>query len=291
MNAFHAWFLASRPKTLVAAVVPVIIGTAFATRYAALDWGIFACIMASALFIQIGTNLSNDYGDHVRGADTARRVGPMRVTQSGLIRPAHVKAGYIAAYGLAVLFGIPLMLEGGWPIVTIGVFSILAGWAYTNGPYPIGYNGLGEVFVLVFFGILAVAGTSYLLIGEWLVTSFWIGFVPGLLASAILVINNIRDIETDRAAGKRTLAAVYGRRFAQIEFTLFVLIPFLIPVLLYFQDYDHRVLLPILALPLLIRPLGIAWSKTDPVSLIRGLAATALLQLVFGGLFAIGLLR
>jgi 1,4-dihydroxy-2-naphthoate octaprenyltransferase len=289
VSSFKFWLLAARPKTLVAAIVPVMVGTALASRYALIDWPVALHILFAAIFIQIGTNLSNDYGDHARGADTAARVGPVRVTQSGLIKSAHVRIGFMVAYALAVVIGIPLILRGGWPIFAIGALGILAGWAYTNGPYPLGYNGLGELFVLLFFGIIAVAGTSYLLVGEWLRESFWIGLAPGLHASAILVANNVRDIETDRAAGKRTLAATLGRKFGRLEFALFILIPFLIPVMLFFRGYDHRVLLPFLALPLTIRPLGIVWSKADPVSLIRALVATAILQLVFGLLFAIGL--
>ena len=286
-----SWLLASRPKTLVIAVVPVLIGVAYASRFAPVDGMLFACVLLSAVFIQIGTNLANDYGDYKSGADTVKRVGPVRVTQAGLIKPAHVRLGFITAYGIAIAFGIPLILKGGWPILAIGAAGILAGWAYTNGPYPLGYNGLGELFVLLFFGILAVAGTSYLLVGGWSAESFWMGLAPGLQASAILVANNVRDIETDRAAGKRTLAAAFGRAFGRWEFALFVLLPFLIPVMLYFRGYDHRVLLPFLALPLTIRPIGLVLSKTDPVSLIRALTATALLQLVFGLLFAIGLLQ
>ncbi len=285
------WLLAARPKTLVAALVPVLVGAAYAARFGPLSWTIFACILLSAVCIQIGTNLSNDYGDHLRGADTGARVGPVRVTQAGLIKPSHVLIGYLVAYALAVAFGLPLILKGGWPILIIGALSILAGWAYTNGPYPLGYNGLGELFVLIFFGVIAVAGTSFLLAGEWIAESFWIGLAPGLHASAILVANNVRDIETDRAAGKRTLAAVFGRKFGRIEFAFFILLPFLLPVILYFCGYEDRVLLPLLALPLTIRPLGLVFSKTDPVSLIRALTATAMLQLVFGLLFVIGLLR
>ena len=285
------WLLAARPKTLVAALVPVLVGAAYASRFGPMEWGIFACILLSAIFIQIGTNLSNDYGDHQRGADTGARVGPVRVTQSGLIKPSHVRIGFIVAYGIAIVFGIPLILRGGWPILVIGVLSILAGWAYTNGPYPLGYNGLGELFVLIFFGIVAVAGTSYVLVREWTGESFVIGLAPGLHASAILVANNVRDIDTDRAAGKRTLAAAFGRAFGRWEFGLFVLLPFLIPAALYYHGYDHRILLPFLALPLTIRPLGLVLSRSDPVSLIRALVATATLQLAFGLLFVIGLLR
>ncbi len=285
------WLLAARPKTLVAALVPVLVGAAYAARFGPIDWHIFLHILLAAICIQIGTNLSNDYGDHRRGADTGARVGPVRVTQAGLIKPSHVRIGFIVMYALAVAFGIPLILKGGWPILVIGMLSILAGWAYTNGPYPLGYNGLGELFVLIFFGLIAVAGTSYLLAGEWIAQSFLIGLVPGLHASAILVANNVRDIDTDRAAGKRTLAAVFGRKFGRIEFTLFILLPFVIPVMLYFRGYEDRILLPLLALPLTIRPLGLVLSKTDPVSLIRALTATAVFQLAFGLLFVIGLWR
>lgn len=290
MSSLKVWLLASRPKTLVAAIVPVAIGAAYASRFGRIDWPLLLCIFASALFIQIGTNLANDYGDFKRGAD-AQRVGPVRVTQAGLIRPEQVKVGFIIAFALAVAFGIPLILRGDWPILAIGTLGILAGWAYTNGPFPLGYHGLGELFVLIFFGIVAVAGTAYLLVGEWLNESWLIGLAPGLHASAILVANNLRDMETDRAAGKRTLASLFGRKFARAEFTLCILLPFLIPALLFVRGYEFRILLPVLALPLTLRLLQLIFRKTDPPSLIRALVLTAVLQLIFGLLFVIGLLR
>lgn len=290
MSSLKEWLLAARPKTLVAAIVPVAIGAAYASRFGRIDWTLLFCILASAIFIQIGTNLANDYGDFKRGAD-AQRVGPVRVTQAGLIRPEQVKAGFIIAFTIAVAFAISLILHGGWPILAIGTLGILAGWAYTNGPFPLGYNGLGELFVLAFFGIVAVAGTAYLLVGEWFTESLLIGLAPGLHASAILVANNLRDVETDRAAGKRTFASIFGRNFARAEFTLCVLLPFLIPALLFVHGYEFRILLPILALPLILRPLQLIFRKTDPPSLIRALVLTAVLQLIFGLLFVVGLMR
>lgn len=258
MSDLKHWLLASRPKTLVAAVVPVLIGAACARDAALEHWALALCAMLSALCIQIGTNLANDYADFKSGADNANRLGPTRVTQAGLIKPAHVKAGAVCAFGLAVVFGVPLILHAGWPILAIGLLSILSGWAYTSGPYPLGYNGLGELFVFLFFGLAAVAGTSYALTLEWLPLSVLAAVVPGLHASALLAVNNVRDIDTDREAGKRTLAARFGRTFGRIEYTLLLLLPFAIPLLLWAGGARGLpILLPVLALPLTVQPLNL----------------------------------
>jgi 1,4-dihydroxy-2-naphthoate octaprenyltransferase len=286
------WILASRPKTLVATIVPVIIGAAYASRSVAMDWPILLCALASALCIQIGTNLANDYSDFKKGADTAERLGPVRVTQAGLIKPSRVKAGAMMAFGLAVVFGIPLILRGGWPLLLIGVLSILSGWAYTGGPYPLGYNGLGELFVFLFFGLAAVVGTDYVLTLRWDPLAFVIACIPGLHASALLAINNLRDVDTDRAVGKRTLAARFGRSFGRWEFMLFLLVPFAIPPLLFgFKKIPGvAMILPMASLLLATEALRLAFTRTDGPSLIKALGRTALVQLFFGIMFTIGLL-
>jgi 1,4-dihydroxy-2-naphthoate octaprenyltransferase len=290
-HIFAIWVLASRPKTLVAALIPVVIGAAHAARTMELDVPMLLFILASAICIQIGTNLANDYSDYKSGADTFERLGPLRVTQAGLLAPETVKRGAIAMFITAVVFGLPLIYRGGWPILLIGVIGILCGWAYTGGPYPLGYNGLGEIFVLLFFGFAAVAGTSYLFTREWSVQSFALGIPPGLLAGALLAVNNVRDIETDRAAGKRTLAARFGRTFGRVECALLMLLPFGVPVLCYAVfDYSAWMLLPFAALPIAAGPLKLVQTTTDGASLNRALVGTAKLNLVFGLLLAIGVL-
>ena len=285
------WILASRPKTLVAAIVPVIVAAAYASRSAGMVWPTLVCALASALCIQIGTNLANDYSDFKKGADTAERLGPVRVTQAGLIAPRQVKAGAMIAFGLAVLFGIPLILRGGWPILLIGVLSIFSGWAYTGGPYPLGYNGLGELFVFLFFGIAAVVGTDYALTLRWDPVALVIACIPGLHASALLAINNLRDVDTDRAVGKRTLAARFGRAFGRWEFAILILLPFAIPPLLcaFEKIPGGAMILPVAPLVFAIEAVNIAFTRTDGPSLIRALGRTALVQLLFGILFAIGM--
>jgi len=290
MPSLDNWILAARPRTLVAAVVPVIVGAAFAKQAALEHWPFALCAALSALCIQIGTNLANDYSDFKRGADTSQRIGPVRVTQAGLIAPQRVRNGAVLAFALAAAFGIPLIARGGWPILLIGILSILCGWAYTAGPFPLGYNGLGELFVLLFFGFAAVAGTHYVLTLDWNPLVLFIALAPGLHASALLAVNNVRDIETDRAAGKRTLTARFGRTFGRAEFALLILLPFFVPVVLFFNfHFSFLILLPVLSLPSAMPPLRTALTREDGPSLISALAGTARLQLLFGVLFAAGL--
>jgi 1,4-dihydroxy-2-naphthoate octaprenyltransferase len=290
MLSLDNWILASRPKTLVAAVVPVMVGAAFAKQAALEHWPFVLCALLSALCIQIGTNLANDYSDFRRGADTSRRIGPVRVTQAGLIAPKKVRNGAILAFALAVVFGIPLIARGGVPILLIGMLSILCGWLYTSGPFPLGYNGLGELFVLLFFGFAATAGTYFVLTLEWNPLALLIALAPGLHAAALLAVNNVRDLETDRAAGKRTLAARFGRTFGRIEFALLILLPFFVPIVLFLiSHFSFLILLPVLALPSAMPPLRTVFTREDGPSLISALAGTAQLQLLFGILFAAGL--
>jgi len=285
------WIQAARPKTLVAAIVPVMVGAAYAKQAALEHWPLVICAALSALCIQIGTNLANDYADFSRGADSSSRIGPVRVTQAGLIAPKRVRNGAVLAFALAAVFGIPLIVRGGWPILAIGLLSILCGWLYTAGPFPLGYNGLGELFVLLFFGLAAVAGTHYVLMLEWNPLVLLIALAPGLHASALLAVNNLRDLETDRAAGKLTLAARFGRPFARTEYAFLLLLPFLIPVFLFFiSHFSFHILLPVLALPLTTTPLQTAFTREDGPSLISALAGTARVQFLFGLLFAAGLL-
>jgi 1,4-dihydroxy-2-naphthoate octaprenyltransferase len=289
-SIFHNWLLAARPKTLVATVAPVLIGAAFVSDVAWLHLPLVICALLSALCIQIGTNFVNDYADFKKGADTAKRLGPTRVTQAGLIAPDKVKRGAQIVFALAVVFGIPLIARGGLPILLIGLLSILFGWAYTAGPYPLGYNGLGELFVFLFFGVAAVVGTAYAITLEWQPLILLVAAAPGLHASALLAVNNVRDVDTDRLAGKRTLAARFGRTFGRIEYVTLVALPFAVPVLLYFvSHFDHFILLPLLSLPLAVAPVRKTLTRSDGPGLIEALVGTTRLQLAFGVLFAIGL--
>ena len=229
LNEVGAWVLASRPKTLPAASAPVLVGAA--TAYAAhafRPWPALAAL-AGALLIQIGTNLANDYFDFRHGADTHERVGPVRVTQAGLLAPAAVLRGAWAAFALAALAGAYLTAVAGWPVVAIGTLAVAAGLAYTAGPFPLGYHGLGELFVFVFFGLVAVGGTHFVQAQSLPASAVWAGVPMGMLAAAILVVNNLRDVATDRAAGKRTLAVRLGARAARVEYLVLLAAAFATP--------------------------------------------------------------
>lgn len=289
MSRLSAWILASRPKTLVAALLPVIVGAAWVYGQGKFDWGIAVLILLSATFIQIGTNLANDYSDFKKGADTHERLGPTRVTQAGLLAPRTVLFGTVAAFALAVLFALPLIVRGGLPILAIGLTGILFGWMYTGGPYPLGYNGLAEFFVLTYFGVLAVAGTSFLFLLEWQSAPFYLGLVPGVLACGLLAVNNVRDEQTDRKAGKRTPVVRFGRAFGKIEFAASLFLPYLILSFLHSDISMLAVLLPTVALPLTVSPLRTVWNQTDGPALNSALAGTARHMLAFGILLCIGL--
>ncbi len=214
----RAWVLAARPKTLSAAAAPVLVGTAVAA--AAGGARVFPALAAliGAVFIQIGTNFANDVFDFEKGADTAARLGPLRATQSGLLSARAMRAGMITAFGLATLCGAYLVAVGGWPIVIVGVASIASGIAYTGGPFPLGYHGLGDVFVFVFFGLVAVCGTTWVQVHGVPLLAILSAIPVGAISTAVLVVNNVRDEPTDRAAGKRTLAVRFGRRAGLVEY-------------------------------------------------------------------------
>ena len=251
---------------------------------------VFVATLASALCIQVGTNFANDYSDFHSGADHAGRLGPTRVTQSGLLASSAVRTGIVIAFGSAALFGVLLVLTGGWPIVLIGFASILCGLAYTGGPWPFGYHGLGDLFVFVFFGLLAVTGTAFLQSGSWSMLALLASVPIGLLVTNILVINNLRDLPTDRDAGKRTLATRIGDGATRVQYALFMLLAYLVPALLSLTAPSRRwLLLPVLSAPLalsLVRTVlgGLAGRALNPM-----LARTGRLLLLFGVLFAVGL--
>jgi len=287
------WLMAARPRTLPAAVAPVLVGTALAATQGTFKPLTFVAAMLGALFIQVGTNLSNDYSDARRGADTEDRLGPVRVTAGGLVPPRQVLCATYVAFGAAVLAGAYLIATAGWELLLVGAASILAGVLYTGGPRPYGYEGLGEVFVFLFFGVVAVAG-SYFAQTEALTWEALVLAVPvGLLAAAILVVNNVRDLETDRRAGKRTLAVRLGRSRARGLYGGMVYVAFLTAPLAWAlggEELSAWLLLPLLALPAAVPIVRLVRNRTDGPALNGALARTGMLQLAFCTLLSAGLL-
>jgi 1,4-dihydroxy-2-naphthoate octaprenyltransferase len=285
-----AWALATRPKTLVAGVVPVAVGSGVAVHD-----GVFAPLPAAAallgaLLIQVGTNLTNDYYDFKRGADTADRLGPARATQQGWLAPRAVLTGALVCFALAVLVGLYLVAVAGPVLIAVGLVSIAAGYAYTGGPFPLAYNGLGDLFVLVFFGFVAVCGTYFVQAHQVSVTALIASVPVGLLGVALLAVNNTRDETTDAAAGKRTLVVRFGRRFGQAEYLAAVAVSALVPVVMALSGSPAWVLLPLASLPFAVPPARLVLTQQGPV-LNQALAGTAKLQLIYGVLFAVGLSR
>jgi 1,4-dihydroxy-2-naphthoate octaprenyltransferase len=287
-GSLRAWVLACRPATLTAALAPVLVGTAAAYAAGAARVGPALAALAGALLIQIGTNLANDVFDFEKGADTAARLGPVRATQAGLLAPAAVRRGMWSAMALATAIGVYLVYSAGWPIVAIGLASVAAGIAYTAGPYPLGYHGLGDVFVFLFFGLVAVAGTAFAQAG-FVPASAWLGAVGvGAIATAVLVVNNLRDRETDAVAGKRTLVVRFGRRAGIVEYAALIALAHLAPVVAALLTARMWLLLPAATLPLAVALVrGVA--RADGRALNPFLGKTARLLLVHGALLAVGL--
>src|SRR6266545_4844917 len=285
----RAWIMAARPPTLPAAIVPVLAGTAAVARIGFRPLPFVAALVAAAL-IQIGTNFANDYFDFHKGADTAERLGPVRVTQSGLIAPATVRTAMILVFGLAALIGLYLVFVGGWPILAIGLLSIAAGVLYTGGPYPLAYHGLGDLFVFIFFGLVAVCGTAYLHTGTVPPMAWFAALPVALIVTAIIVVNNLRDIDTDRLARKHTLAVLIGRRATRAEYVLLIAGAYLLlPLGPLLGLASAWALLPWLTLPIaasLVRT--VLTEQGRPLN--RALGGTGRLHMLFGVLFAVGLL-
>jgi len=294
MGALRIWLMAARPRTLPAAVAPVLVGSAAACALVDGDefsWANFVAALIGAIFIQIGTNLANDYSDAKRGADTVDRLGPVRVTASGLAAPRRVLYATWAAFGIASLAGLYLTIEVGPEILVIGVLSIAAGILYTGGPKPYGYEGLGEIFVFVFFGLVAVNGSYYVQLQELDALPIMLSLPIGLLSAAILVVNNVRDIDTDRRAGKRTLAVRIGRERTRVAYVAMIALSFLLlPVALLVGDGSAWGLLGLLSLPLAMGPIRAVRERTDGPALNGALAGTGALLGVFSLLAAAGLL-
>ncbi len=298
-DRWRAFLLASRPKTLPAAVVPVLVGTAVAFDHGGFAAGPALAALAVALLIQVGTNYANDYFDFVHGADTEERIGPTRAVQSGLLTPGQMLAGTVTVFALAAVAGAYLVSVAGWPMLWVGLASIAAGLWYTaGGRWSMGYLGLGDPFAFAFFGPVAVATTAYVQTLEWLPEAFFASLPVGFLITAILVVNNYRDLATDRATGKRTLAVRFGRGFSRAEWIGLVGAAFAAPMVHWWLDVGGELrtssgsawlLLPLAALPLALPPLAKMLRHRDGPTLNRALAETARLLLAYGALYALGI--
>ena len=291
MPTLQAWMLAARPKTLPAAVGPVLVGSALAFADGKFKLIPAVAALAIALLLQIGVNLANDYFDGIRGIDTLDRLGPIRVTQSGLISPGGVKSAMMLTFMLAVLIGFYLMTRGGWPVVLLGTASILAALGYSGGPFPLASHGLGDLFVFIFFGLVAVCGTYYVQTLQLTWRVITMAALVGLLITAILVINNLRDIHTDQKAGKTTLAVMLGERGSKIEYTvLLALAYFALPLLWITGQVSLRVLIPFFSLPWAVSLIRAAWQSAVSPALNILLAKTAALSFTYSFLLALALL-
>jgi len=289
-SSIRIWFEAARPRTLGAAFAPVIIGTAMAYGEHAFHWPSAVCALAGALLIQIGTNFANDYFDFVKGADTAERKGPRRATHAGLVTPAAMRRAAITTYAAALIPGAYIIRHGGWPFAVIGVLAILFGVLYTGGPYPLGYLGLGDVFVFIFFGPVAVGGTYYLQAQTLTAAALIAGLAPGLLSVALLSVNNLRDINEDRQAGKRTLAVRFGVGFARAQYVASTVLA-CVAVPLYFATSTGVWLFALAPLSMVVparKSLVAALMSPPGPGLNKLLAATGRLLLVFSVLFSLG---
>ena len=288
-NPVRTWIMASRPRTLTASIVPVVVGTAVAVRDGVFNPWVALAALFSAVMIQIGTNLANDLFDFKKGADTHTRLGPTRVTSARLLTPREVEIGMWVVFGLAAASGLYVIYVGGWPMLVIGVASILAGVAYTAGPFPLGYNGLGDLAVFIFFGLVAVLGTYYAQARAVTLGAVLAAVPVGALATAILVVNNVRDADTDRAAGKRTLAVLLGRGAARAEYAVLLTLAYAAPLALWLlRGASVWALLPLLTLPVAVRLARVVITTEGP-ALNRALAGTAQLLALYGVLFALGI--
>lgn len=288
----ETWLIAARIPTLPAAVVPVLVGTGLAIGHRHFRPAVFVATLAASLLIQIGANFANDYFDFHKGADTPQRLGPKRITAAGLAKPEDVLRATIAVFGAAALIGVYLALVGGWPILAIGIASIVAGGAYTGGPLPFGYRGLGDVVCFVFFGVIAVAGTYYLQTGSFTTASIVASLPVACLVTAILVVNNLRDIETDRAARKMTLAVRLGRRGTRVEYIVLVTAAYAIPFAMVIMEMSRVWMfwLPLSTIPLAVSLCKVVSRRGGP-ALNVALKGTGKLHLYFGFMFALSLLR
>jgi len=284
------WILAARIKTLPAAISPVLIGSALAVNKGSFNETIFLMTLLAAILIQIGANFANDVFDFQKGTDRDDRLGPLRVTQAGLITPEKMTYGMWFVFLLAICIGFYLFLIGGWPIIMIGLASIIAGILYTGGPYPLGYHGWGDIFVFIFFGLIAVPGTYYLQTGVVSITSLWVGIAMGMLSNGILVVNNIRDFNEDKISEKKTLTVRFGVFFSKVHYSLLILLPYYLPFYVWLKgESDLAVMVTYFSLP-------IACGLSVQIFMLTGselnslLNKTARLLFIYTILFSMGLI-
>jgi len=290
MSVYRVWWSAVRPATLAASVAPVLAGTAVAIHEGGARWGAGVAALIVALAMQLGVNFANDYSDHVRGADAAR-VGPLRAASSGIVSPGQVRWAAIAAFSLAAITGVALSLAVDWRLVLVGAACLLAGWLYTGGPRPYGYLGLGEVFVFVFFGLVATVGTAYVETGRVTTLAVLMGCGVGFMATAILVLNNLRDIETDAAAGKRTLATRIGRRPTRVLLLALVCAAFAVPIVIFTTRLAGVTVMAMhFGIPIASAPVRTAFATTAAPQLVVALKRMAAAELAYALLFTLGIL-
>lgn len=283
-----SWILATRPKTLTAAIIPIIVPVSLAKNLTgSVDWFIALCSLVTALLIQVGTNVINDALDFKKGADTAARLGPVRVTQSGLLSMQTVYTGGLLIFALAMLTGVPLVIKGGMPIAYILAASVASGYLYTGGPFPLAYKGLGELFVILFYGIIAPGAVYYLQTGTIDPIVFLAGAQVGLLATMMIAINNLRDRCEDSTTGKCTLAVRLGCTFARLEITACAIIPFLFNIIWWYMGYTLAALLSSVAIPLALDTLRRIWKNQPGIIYNHYLAQAGLLQISFGCLLSL----
>lgn len=289
-NARHAWLLAIRPRTLPAAAAGVLMGSALAWHSGSFRLDVALVCLFVSLLLQIGSNLANDVFDFERGTDTADRLGPTRVTQAGLLTPAQVKMGMGLVFAFSALLGLYLVWLGGLPILLVGIAAILSAIAYTGGPFPLGYHGLGDLFVFLFFGVAAVAGTYFLQAGAITAVAWWMTLPPGFIITAILVVNNLRDVEHDRLGAKRTLAVLFGAGFARAEYLALIFGAYLtLPLVAWLGLIPWSGLLACASLPWAWRAARIVWNQSGR-SLNLALAMTGQTAFLFSLLFWIGII-
>jgi 1,4-dihydroxy-2-naphthoate octaprenyltransferase len=289
MQSIKYWFMAFRPKTLTACLVPILVSTALVKAlHLPINGSVVILALLASFFIQIGTNLVNDAVDFKKGADTADRIGPKRVTQSGHFTYRQVMLGAGLCFLLAVACGVPLVIQGGVPILGIGLLSVLMGYAYTMGPVPLAYFGLGDLFVILFFGLIAVTGVFFLHTGMWSAPSFLLGLQIGFHATVLIAINNLRDADGDRQVNKKTLAVRLGKSFARYEIGFLCLAPFVLNTYWWNLGFKAAALIPLVALPLALLVIKNIF-KTEPSAVYnKFLGQSALLHLVFGLLLSLG---
>ena len=284
----HVWTLGARPRTLSAGLVPVAVGTAVAVGYGSdVAWWRAGVALAVAAAMQVGVNYANDYSDGMRGTDDANRVGPVRLVGSGLARPDRVKRAALAAFAVAGIAGVVLAAAAGWELLVVGALCLLAGWAYTGGPRPYGYLGLGEVFVFLFFGLVATAGTTYVLLGRVELFALLCGVPVGLWAVALLMANNLRDVSSDAAAGKRTLAVRLGAKQARLLYAAVLGASYAVALLA--SVGGRAAAVAVLGAPFAVRAVRTVLRGASGPALIPALVSTALTQLVSGLAMAAGL--